>query len=54
VQLNAVTSLIFAGIGRSPVPVLLPFDTASYLEARSNGAPDSLSPARYQADFRSR
>ena len=31
VQLNAVTSPIFPGIGRSPVPVLLPFDTASYL-----------------------
>jgi len=25
------------------VPVLLPFDTAAYLEARQNGAPDSLS-----------
>ncbi|MEH2569520.1 murein DD-endopeptidase MepM/ murein hydrolase activator NlpD [Bradyrhizobium sp. AZCC 2289] len=53
VQLNAVTSPIFAGIGRSPVPVLLPFDTAAYLEARANGAPDSLSVSRYQADFRS-
>ena len=52
VQLNAMTSPIFAGIGRSPVPVLLPFDTASYLEARQSGAPDSLSVARYQADFR--
>jgi len=52
VQLNAVTSQIFAGIGRSPVPVLLPFDTASYLDARQNGAPDSLSVSRYQADFR--
>jgi hypothetical protein len=52
VQLNAVTSPIFAGIGRSPVPVLLPFDTAAYLEARSSGAPDSLSVSRYQADFR--
>jgi murein DD-endopeptidase MepM/ murein hydrolase activator NlpD len=53
VQLNAVTSPIFAGIGRSPVPVLLPFDTAAYLEARASGAPDSLSVSRYQADFRS-
>ena len=33
VQLNAITSPIFAGIGRSPVPVLLPFDTAGYLGA---------------------
>ena len=52
VQLNAVTSPIFAGIGRSPVPVLLPFDTAAYLDARASGAPSSLSVSRYQADFR--
>ena len=52
VQLNAVTSQIFTGIGRSPVPVLLPFDTAAFLDARPNGAPASLSLSRYQADFR--
>ena len=52
VQLNAVTSPIFTGIGRSPVPVLLPFDTAAFLDARLNGAPESLSLSRYQADFR--
>ena len=52
VQLNAVTSQIFAGIGRSPVPVLLPFDTAAFLDARQNGAPASLSLSHYQADFR--
>ena len=52
VQLNAITSLVFPGIGRSPVPVLLPFDPASYLEARQSGAPDSLSVSRFQADFR--
>ncbi|VIO75377.1 hypothetical protein CI1B_58810 [Bradyrhizobium ivorense] len=52
VQLNAVTSQIFPGIARSPIPVLLPFDTANYLEARQDGAPASLSVARYQADFR--
>ncbi len=50
VQLNAVTSQIFTGIGRSPVPVLLPFDAATFLEARLSGA--SLSLPRYQADFR--
>ena len=43
VQFNAMTSEIFTGIGRSPVPVLLPFDTAAFLEARQNGAPASLS-----------
>jgi murein DD-endopeptidase MepM/ murein hydrolase activator NlpD len=52
VQLNAVTSQFFTGIGRSPVPVLLPFDTATFLDARLNGAPASLSLSRYQADFR--
>jgi murein DD-endopeptidase MepM/ murein hydrolase activator NlpD len=52
VQLNAITSPFFPGIGRSPVPVLLPFDTASYLETRQSGAPDSLSITRYQSDFR--
>jgi Peptidase family M23 len=51
VQLNAVTSEIFTGIGQSPVPVLLPFDTAAFLDARSNGTPASFSLARYQADF---
>jgi hypothetical protein len=52
VQLNAVTSPFFTGIGRSPVPVLLPFDTAAFLNAQLNGVPSSLSLARYQADFR--
>jgi hypothetical protein len=52
VQLNAATSQIFTGIGRSPVPVLLPFDTAAYLDAQLNGAPASLPVSRYQADFR--
>jgi murein DD-endopeptidase MepM/ murein hydrolase activator NlpD len=52
VQLNAMTSQIFAGIGRSPVPVLLPFDTAAFLEAQRTGAPAGLSLSRYQADFR--
>ena len=52
VQLNAVTSQIFTGIGRSPVPVLLPFDTAAYFDARWSGTPASLSLSRFQADFR--
>src|ERR1700742_321263 len=51
-QLNAVTSKIFTGIDRSPIPVLLPFDTAAFLDARANGVPASLSLAKYQADFR--
>jgi hypothetical protein len=51
VQLNAVSSQFFTGIGRSGVPVLLPFDAAAYLEAQRNGAPSNLSLSRYQADF---
>ncbi|MEO8318100.1 MAG: M23 family peptidase [Bradyrhizobium sp.] len=52
VQLNAITSQVFAGIGRSPVPVLLPFDSVGYLEARASGAPETLSVSRHQANFR--
>lgn len=52
VELNAITSRFFTGIGQSPVPVLLPFDTAAYLADRAQGAPESLSLARYQAGFR--
>ena len=51
-QLNAVTSPLFPGIGSSPVPVLLPFDAAAYLEARLHGAPANPSISHYQADFR--
>jgi hypothetical protein len=52
VQLNATTSPFFTGIGRSTVPVLLPFDAAAYLDARLSGALESLSLSRFQADFR--
>lgn len=51
VQLNAVSSQFFTGIARSSVPVLLPFDTAAYLEAQRSGAPATLALSRYQADF---
>ena len=52
VQLSAVTSNFFTGIGRSPVPVLLPFDAAAFLDAQLSGAPAGASLSRYQADFR--
>lgn len=52
VQLNAITGPIFPGIGRSPVPVLLPFDVASFLTARRSGGDGASVPARDQADFR--
>ncbi|MET4068764.1 hypothetical protein ABID58_003562 [Bradyrhizobium sp. S3.2.6] len=51
VQLNAVSSQFFTGIARSPVPVLLPFDAAAYLEAQRSGARSPLALPRYQADF---
>jgi murein DD-endopeptidase MepM/ murein hydrolase activator NlpD len=50
VELNAATSSVFPGIGRSQVPVLLPFDVTGWLQARRNRMPASV--ARYQADFR--
>jgi hypothetical protein len=50
VPLNAINSSVFAGIGRSPVPVLLPFDTAGYLDAAIDEANPPLS--RHQAGFR--
>lgn len=50
-QLNAVTSQVFTGISRSPIPVLLPFDTAAYLNDRADGTPDSFSAAHYQSGF---
>jgi hypothetical protein len=52
VQLNATTSQIFTGIDRSAAPVLLPFDTAAYLDARWSGAPENLPLPRFQSDFR--
>nr|WP_249794880.1 M23 family peptidase [Bradyrhizobium sp. Oc8] len=51
VQLNAVSSQLFTGIARSPVPVLLPFDAAAYLEAQRSGTQTPLALPRYQADF---
>jgi hypothetical protein len=50
-QLNAATSPIFPGVQLSPVPVLLPFDSALYLADRQSGAINLLIP-RYQAGFR--
>ncbi|MFX6130470.1 hypothetical protein ABTE95_19700, partial [Acinetobacter baumannii] len=36
---------------RSPIPVLLPFDTSAWVEARQNGAAVSADVARYQSEF---
>ena len=52
VQLNAATSEVFPGIERSAVPVLLPLDIATWLDARRNVGTTSLPLSRYQSDFR--
>ncbi|MBR1122624.1 M23 family metallopeptidase [Bradyrhizobium lablabi] len=52
VQLNALTGTVFNGIGRSSIPVLLPFDVAGWLEDRQNGAADGAPPWSYQRSFR--
>jgi murein DD-endopeptidase MepM/ murein hydrolase activator NlpD len=52
VQLNAATSRIFPGIERSAVPVLLPLDVATWLDAQRDGGPTSLALSHYQSDFR--
>jgi len=49
-QLNAVTAPVFPGIARSPVPVLLPFDSALYLADRKGGV-SGLPVTRYQSGF---
>jgi hypothetical protein len=46
-QLNAITAEFFAGINRSPVPVLLPFDSARLLGERTS----DNSAFRYQSGF---
>jgi murein DD-endopeptidase MepM/ murein hydrolase activator NlpD len=51
-QLNAETSPVFTGIGRSPVPVLLPLDTAAYVSAQLlNDDAAALSASRYLSEF---
>ena len=51
-QINAIAAPNFPDIGRSPVPVLLPFDGAMLVAERKSGAPSSLTVSRYQAGFR--
>lgn len=52
-QLNAITASMFPGVNRSPVPVLLPFDTPGYLADRVADAPANLAHDRYLSGFRS-
>ena len=50
-QLNAITASVFPGIAQSPIPVLLPFDSAMYLADRKAGVPQTSAITRYQAGF---
>jgi len=52
VRLNAITGRFFPGIGRSTVPVLLPFDAAALLDADPQAEPDGDLLARIQSGFR--
>src|SRR5262249_43720671 len=49
-ELNASTAPIFATIRNRAIPVLLPFDVASYLADRMTAAPNFV-PAHYQSGF---
>jgi hypothetical protein len=49
VGFNDATKTIFHGIDHSPVPVLLPFDTASFLRDTSSGA--TVDPGKYFSGF---
>lgn len=51
-QINGVTLPNFPGIDRSPVPVLLPFDSATYIAERKSGVPDTVTVSHYQSGFR--
>ncbi|WP_322518199.1 M23 family peptidase [Rhodopseudomonas palustris] len=52
VRLNAISARFFPGIGRSAVPVLLPFDVAALLDADPKAEPDQALLLRVQAGFR--
>ncbi len=49
-ELNAATSDVFTTVRNSPVPVLLPFDVATYLTDRMTDAPNFVA-AHYQSGF---
>ena len=51
-QLNAITAGVFPGVGRSPIPVLLPFDTPGYLADRMADALAGQTHYRYLSGFR--
>jgi murein DD-endopeptidase MepM/ murein hydrolase activator NlpD len=50
-QLNAATAARFPNIAASPVPVLLPFDTAAFLHDHARGEPPAAASNRYLSGF---
>ena len=50
-RLNAATEKRFAGIGKSTVPVLLPFDVDAFAKDVADGKADAASPEKYFAGF---
>ncbi len=50
-RLNALTAKRFAGIGKSTVPVLLPFDVDGFLKDSADGKPDAATSNKYFGGF---
>src|SRR2546422_2194566 len=53
VDLNRAASERFANVAASPIPVLLPFDTAQFLRDRAAGASADAPPGNYLSGFNS-
>ena len=50
-RLNAITGKRFAGIAKSAVPVLLPFDVDAFRKDAAEGKPDAASSDKYFSQF---
>jgi murein DD-endopeptidase MepM/ murein hydrolase activator NlpD len=50
-RLNAITGKRFAGIAKSAVPVLLPFDVDAFRKDAADGKPDAASSDKYFGQF---
>ena len=51
-RLNAITGKRFAGIDKSTVPVLLPFDIDAFRKDAAEGKPDAVTSDKYFGKFR--
>ena len=50
-RLNAITGKRFTGIGKSSVPVLLPFDVDAFRKDAADGKPEAASSDKYFGQF---